>query len=66
VLTIPVNLSGLPGISVPGGFTPAGLPIGLQLIARPFDEATLLRAAHAYERATLWHERRPPLGEAAR
>ena len=62
VLTIPVNLAGLPGISVPAGFTGAGLPIGLQLIGRPFDEPTVLRAAHAYERATDWHTRRPALG----
>ena len=62
VLTIPVNLAGLPGISVPAGFTGGGLPIGLQLIGRAFDEATVLRAAHAYERATDWHTRRPSLG----
>jgi aspartyl-tRNA(Asn)/glutamyl-tRNA(Gln) amidotransferase subunit A len=62
VLTIPVNLAGLPGISVPAGFTSGGLPIGLQLIGRAFDEATVLRAAHAYERATDWHTRRPRLG----
>jgi aspartyl-tRNA(Asn)/glutamyl-tRNA(Gln) amidotransferase subunit A len=61
ILTIPVNLSGLPGLSVPSGFTQAGLPIGLQFIGRAFDEATLLRAAHAYERATSWHERKPAL-----
>ena len=61
VLTIPVNLAGLPGISVRCGFSLAGLPIGLQFIGRPFDEATLLRAAHAYEQATGWQTRRPPL-----
>ncbi len=61
VLTIPVNLAGLPGISVRCGFSLAGLPIGLQFIGRPFDEATLLRAAHAYEQATSWQTRRPPL-----
>ncbi|MDR5684223.1 MAG: Asp-tRNA(Asn)/Glu-tRNA(Gln) amidotransferase subunit GatA [Armatimonadota bacterium] len=61
VYTIPVNLAGLPGISVPCGFD-GGLPIGLQLIGRPFDEATILRAAHAYEQATEWHRARPPLG----
>ena len=60
VLTIPVNLAGLPGISVPAGFTGGGLPIGLQLIGRAFDEATVLRAAHAYERATDWHTRGRP------
>jgi aspartyl-tRNA(Asn)/glutamyl-tRNA(Gln) amidotransferase subunit A len=61
VFTIPVNLSGLPGVSVPAGFTMAGLPIGLQLIGRAFDEATLLRVAHAYERATAWHGKKPAL-----
>jgi aspartyl-tRNA(Asn)/glutamyl-tRNA(Gln) amidotransferase subunit A len=61
VFTIPVNLSGLPGVSLPAGFTMAGLPIGLQLIGRAFDEATLLRVAHAYERATGWHGRKPVL-----
>jgi len=60
VYTIPVNLAGLPGISVPCGLA-GGLPIGLQLIGRPFDEETVLRAAHAYEQATEWHRRRPPL-----
>ncbi len=61
VLTIPVNLAGLPGISVPAGFTGGGLPIGLQLIGPAFGEATVLRAAHAYERATDWHTRQPRL-----
>jgi aspartyl-tRNA(Asn)/glutamyl-tRNA(Gln) amidotransferase subunit A len=61
IFTIPVNLAGLPGVSIPGGLTRGGLPIGLQLIARAFDEATLLRAAHAYQQATPWHTRRPPL-----
>ena len=57
----PVNVAGLPAVSVPCGFDRAGLPIGLQLIGRPFDEATVLRAARAFERATDWHERRPAL-----
>ncbi len=61
LLTIPVNLAGLPGISVPCGFTSASLPIGLQLVGRPFDEGTLLRVAHAYERVAPWAQRRPPL-----
>ena len=59
--TRPFNLTGSPTISVPCGFTEAGLPIGLQLAGRLFDEATVLRAAHAYERATEWHTRRPPI-----
>jgi aspartyl-tRNA(Asn)/glutamyl-tRNA(Gln) amidotransferase subunit A len=61
ILTIPVNLAGLPGLSIPGGFTQTGLPIGLQLIGRAFDEALLLRAAHAYQQVTTWHTRKPPL-----
>jgi aspartyl-tRNA(Asn)/glutamyl-tRNA(Gln) amidotransferase subunit A len=61
LLTIPVNLAGLPGLSVRCGFSLGGLPIGLQLVGRPFEEATLLRAAHAYEQATQWRTRRPPL-----
>ena len=59
--TRPYNISGFPAISVPCGFSPDHLPIGLQLAARPFDEAAALRAAHAYEQATQWHTRRPPL-----
>jgi aspartyl-tRNA(Asn)/glutamyl-tRNA(Gln) amidotransferase subunit A len=59
VFTIPGNLSGLPGVSLPTGFTMSGLPIGLQLLGRAFEEAGLLRVAHAYERATEWHRRRP-------
>jgi aspartyl-tRNA(Asn)/glutamyl-tRNA(Gln) amidotransferase subunit A len=58
--TTPASLAGVPALSLPCGFTLAGLPIGLQLIARPFEEPTLLRVAHAYERATPWHHRRPP------
>ena len=61
IFTISVNLAGLPGMSIPCGFTKAGLPIGLQLIGKPFDEATVLRVAHAYEQATDWHLRKPPL-----
>lgn len=64
VCTIPVNVAGLPGISIPCGFDGQGLPVGLQLIGRAFDEATLFRAAWAYEDATGWHRRRPPLASA--
>jgi aspartyl-tRNA(Asn)/glutamyl-tRNA(Gln) amidotransferase subunit A len=59
-LTRPGNLSGLPAISIPCGFSSEGLPVGLQLIGRHSDEATLLRAAYAYERATPWHRQFPP------
>src|SRR5207245_6628676 len=61
VFTIPVNLAGLPGVSIPGGFTQTGLPVGLQIIGKAFDEATVLRVARAYEAATAWHERKPEL-----
>jgi aspartyl-tRNA(Asn)/glutamyl-tRNA(Gln) amidotransferase subunit A len=54
-------MAGLPAVSVPCGFSTGGLPIGLQLVGRAFDEARLLAAAHAYERATPWHARRPEL-----
>jgi aspartyl-tRNA(Asn)/glutamyl-tRNA(Gln) amidotransferase subunit A len=58
-LTRPANLTGFPAISVPCGFTQGGLPIGLQLIGRPFAEATILQIAHTYEQETTWHQRRP-------
>ena len=59
--TAPFNATGLPALSVPCGFTSAGLPIGLQIVGRSFDEATVLRAGHAYEQATEWHLRKPAL-----
>jgi len=58
VCTLPINLAGVPGLVVPCGFS-EGLPTGLQLIGRPFDEATLLRAGHAYEQANDWRSRKP-------
>jgi aspartyl-tRNA(Asn)/glutamyl-tRNA(Gln) amidotransferase subunit A len=64
VFTVPASMAGLPALSVPCGFSAGGLPIGLQLIGRPFDEAALLRVAHAYEQATPWHTRHPELGPA--
>jgi len=59
--TFPYNLTGLPAISIPCGFDRHGLPIGLQIAGRPFDEATVLRVAHAYERTHVWNERAPAL-----
>ena len=63
VFTLPCNLAGLPGMSLPCGFTRSGLPIGLQILGKHFDEATMLRVGRAFERA---HDfvRAPPLGEA--
>jgi aspartyl-tRNA(Asn)/glutamyl-tRNA(Gln) amidotransferase subunit A len=61
VFTVPTSLAGLPAVSIRCGFSSAGLPVGLQLIGRAFDEATLLRVAHAYERSTAWLARRPEL-----
>ena len=60
-LTRPFNALGVPALSVPCGAAVDGRPLAMQLVGRPFDEATLLRLAHAYERATLWHRRRPVL-----
>ncbi|MEC8202388.1 MAG: amidase family protein, partial [Pseudomonadota bacterium] len=56
-----INFLGLPTLSVPCGFTPNGLPTGFQLIGRPFDEKTLFRAGHAYERETLWCDKAPEI-----
>jgi aspartyl-tRNA(Asn)/glutamyl-tRNA(Gln) amidotransferase subunit A len=61
IFTISVNLAGIPGISLPCGFTKSGLPIGLQLLGRHFDEESILRAAYAYEQATEWHKKRARL-----
>lgn len=59
VLTIPCNIAGLPGISVPCGFSKDGLPIGIQVLGKPFDEETVLHVAHAYEQNTNWREKQP-------
>ena len=61
IFTISVNLAGIPGISVPCGFTSGNLPIGLQLLGKHFDEETILHAAFAYEQTKEWHTRRPKL-----
>ena len=59
ICTISANLAGIPGVSVPAGFSSNGLPIGLQLLAGPFEEEKLLRAARMFERETVWHTKRP-------
>ncbi len=61
IFTLSCNLAGIPGISVPCGLATGGLPIGLQILGRAFDEATLLKTAYAYEQATEWHEKSPGL-----
>lgn len=58
IFTIPVNLAGTCALSLPAGFSAGGLPIGVQLIGRPFGEETILRAGHAFEQATEWHKRK--------
>jgi len=60
VCTLPINIAGIPGISVPAGFTD-GLPIGMQIIGKPFDEQTLLKVAYAFQQATDWHKKRPSI-----
>ena len=63
VFTVSINITGLPGLSLPCGLSKTGLPIGLQLIGKAFDETTLLRTAYAYEQATEWHKQKPTLRE---
>jgi aspartyl-tRNA(Asn)/glutamyl-tRNA(Gln) amidotransferase subunit A len=61
IFTISVNLAGIPGMSIPCGFTKNNLPVGLQLLGKHFDEEAILHAGFAYEQATEWHKRRPKL-----
>lgn len=60
-VTAPFDLTGNPAIALPCGFSPQGLPLGLQIVGRHGEEGLLMRAAHAYEQATDWHQRRPTL-----
>ena len=60
-VTTPFNVTGGPALVLCNGYSSAGLPLSLQIVGRPFDEATVLQAAHAYERNTDWHKRRPPV-----
>jgi Asp-tRNA(Asn)/Glu-tRNA(Gln) amidotransferase A subunit family amidase len=59
--TSPFNVTGTPAISMPAGFSEEGIPIGVQLSGRLWEEGLVLRAAHAYQQVTDWHKRRPPL-----
>lgn len=61
IFTIPANLSGIPGISVPCGFTENGLPVGLQVLGKWFDEETIIRVAFSYEQCTDHHMKEPKL-----
>jgi aspartyl-tRNA(Asn)/glutamyl-tRNA(Gln) amidotransferase subunit A len=64
IFTLPANLAGICGVSLPCGFDSDGLPIGLQLLGPAFGEERVLQAAHHFEQSTDWHKRHPPLGEA--
>jgi aspartyl-tRNA(Asn)/glutamyl-tRNA(Gln) amidotransferase subunit A len=59
--TGPFNVAGLPAISIPGGFSSSGLPIGLQVVGKPFDELTVLQVSYTYQQAAHWFEQRPPV-----
>ncbi|MFZ3066519.1 MAG: Asp-tRNA(Asn)/Glu-tRNA(Gln) amidotransferase subunit GatA [Nitrospirota bacterium] len=61
IFTISVNLAGVPAVSIPSGFTKGNLPIGLQIIAKPFDEETIIRTAYTFEQSTEWHKKRPAI-----
>jgi len=58
IYTISANLAGIPAMSLPCGFSRKGLPIGLQILSKPFAEETIFRVAYAYEQATEWHKRK--------
>ena len=60
VCTLPINIAGIPGISVPAGFVD-GLPVGMQILGKPFSEEMVLRVAFAYEQATGWGQRQPEI-----
>jgi aspartyl-tRNA(Asn)/glutamyl-tRNA(Gln) amidotransferase subunit A len=60
IFTLTANMAGIPGMAIPCGFS-EHMPVGLQLLGQPFDEATLLRVGDAYQRVTDWHQQRPDL-----
>ncbi|MDD4894808.1 MAG: amidase, partial [Candidatus Omnitrophica bacterium] len=59
IYIISANLAGIPAISIPCGFTKKGLPVGLQILAKPFNEEALFKIAYAYEQSTDWHKKKP-------
>jgi amidase len=59
--TAPIDMSGHPTLTLPGGMTDDGVPVGFQIVGRAFDEAGILAAGHAFQQTTDWHARRPPL-----
>jgi aspartyl-tRNA(Asn)/glutamyl-tRNA(Gln) amidotransferase subunit A len=61
--TMPFNVTGYPAMSVCSGFGAGGLPVAIQIAAKPFQDGTLLRVAHAYEMATTWRAKRPAMTE---
>ena len=61
IFTIPANLAGLPAMSIPCGFSKDGLPIGLQILAKAFDEETIFRAAYTFEQSTDFHTKKPKI-----
>ena len=63
IYTVPVNMAGLPGVSIPGGFDKDGMPIGIQFIGKAFDEKNLLQVAYTFEQNTTYHDEMPTIEE---
>ena len=65
ISSYPFSMANVPAMAVPAGYSQAGLPLSLQIAAKPFDEAMVFRVGHAFERATVWHQRHPDLDKLA-
>ena len=63
VFTLPANLAGVPGLAFPAGFDQQGLPVGMQLMGKPFREDQLFCMGHAYQQVTAWHRQKPALDD---